>query len=276
MRNRFQTTGFTLIELLVVISIIALLIGLLLPALGAARNAARSIACLSNLRQTGVGVYGYAESSGMNLPWGEYTDDWRDFPADTIEGDWTILVSAYMSGTGDTSYSGDTSETFQCPAATEKQGRNHYSSHPRAMGYYQAGARWDPLGYGSIPWSGSLNLDNESRLSEVVIVFDGAQALNDPNLPGHTQLVADQILLSDGTKHTDGGKGLVLSRQAPGVADLPVDPGPNIDPAQLNDPGMKNFRWRHPSDTSNFLFMDGHAGNVGQSDLLGKNILTDS
>lgn len=51
--------GFTLIELLVVISIVALLIAILLPALRSARETARSVACLSNERQVGVGMAVY-------------------------------------------------------------------------------------------------------------------------------------------------------------------------------------------------------------------------
>lgn len=51
--------SFTLIELLVVIAIIAILSALLLPALRSAREKGRSIRCVSNLKQCGLGFQQY-------------------------------------------------------------------------------------------------------------------------------------------------------------------------------------------------------------------------
>ena len=55
-RSNRDLHAFTLIELLVVVAIIALLIAVLLPALNQAKAVAKTVACLSNQRQFGVGV----------------------------------------------------------------------------------------------------------------------------------------------------------------------------------------------------------------------------
>jgi prepilin-type N-terminal cleavage/methylation domain-containing protein/prepilin-type processing-associated H-X9-DG protein len=67
-RARGGSCAFTLIELLVVIAIIGILAALLMPAFGRAKEAARGTACLSNLRQIGLGLQLYVQDNNNRMP----------------------------------------------------------------------------------------------------------------------------------------------------------------------------------------------------------------
>ncbi len=103
--------SFTLIELLVVVAIIAVLVAILLPALSGARDQARLIACLSNLKQIGIGEMAYA-SENNDYP----VEAWNGWGLGSFGGSingqkvrtWarTLIDYKYVAATG----------TFRCPS----------------------------------------------------------------------------------------------------------------------------------------------------------------
>ncbi|MGI5820249.1 MAG: DUF1559 domain-containing protein [Armatimonadota bacterium] len=89
--------GFTLIELLVVIAIIAILAAILFPVFAQARAKARQAACMSNLKQLGLGITMYAQDHSEMLPvWGYGdTSDPDNGPAQGFFS-WDTVIDPYL------------------------------------------------------------------------------------------------------------------------------------------------------------------------------------
>jgi prepilin-type N-terminal cleavage/methylation domain-containing protein/prepilin-type processing-associated H-X9-DG protein len=114
MDNRLQR-AFTLIELLVVIAIIAILAAILFPVFAKAKERGNQSACLSNLRQIGIGIMNYAQDFDGIMPAVQY----HNVPRGTLPG-WENDAYRYVKNWN----------VFHCPALRYEQGyiRNEWTS----------------------------------------------------------------------------------------------------------------------------------------------------
>jgi len=103
-----RSRGFTLIELLVVIAVIALLMSILMPALQRVKKQARTVACLSNLKQWGLYFSMYTDDNN-----GYFQEGW--WPGQDYRGTWVALLRPYYESSED---------ILCCPTATKVSAEN--------------------------------------------------------------------------------------------------------------------------------------------------------
>ena len=121
--------GFTLIELLVVIAIIAILAAILFPVFAQAREKARSIGCLSNMKQMGTAIQMYGQDFDEILaPWNVRCVPSCAGPWGSASNYWDALILPYVkNGAPATRQYGG---IWKCPSSSN-------APHWRQYGYSQ-------------------------------------------------------------------------------------------------------------------------------------------
>jgi prepilin-type N-terminal cleavage/methylation domain-containing protein/prepilin-type processing-associated H-X9-DG protein len=142
--------GFTLIELLVVIAIIAILAAILFPVFARARENARRSACMSNLKQLGLGVLQYAQ---------DYDEKFPVYRTVGQEG-WALGIQPYIKSW----------QLFYCPSVSGNYNGSanivHYSYNIFVGGYKP----------GSTPPFVGVGLAEMDRSALTVVLMDSFEA----------------------------------------------------------------------------------------------------
>jgi prepilin-type processing-associated H-X9-DG protein/prepilin-type N-terminal cleavage/methylation domain-containing protein len=157
--------GVTLLELLVVVAVLAVLMALLLPALAQAKARSKSVQCVSQLRQLGLGLQMYSESDSL----GRLPPDPRGDNAPA----WVMNLTPYL---------GSVEGIRLCPADPLREARRQWKRTSYVRNEYTARehSAEDPLpptavgpdGRSLIINPSSLRVANYRRPSETFLAFE--------------------------------------------------------------------------------------------------------
>ena len=150
-----KAKGFTLIELLVVIAIIALLMGIMMPALQRVRKQARTVYCLSSLKQLGVAMTAYALDNEDYIP-----------RALDHQVKWILAFIPYLGSEYKHVQDYREVDVYQCPSFPRQGvGQHGYSNGEQTVDYVVNA--WDMRDPGFSAGDRGNQMDEPTKLSHV-------------------------------------------------------------------------------------------------------------
>jgi prepilin-type processing-associated H-X9-DG protein len=242
------------VELLVVVGIIAILIAMLLPALNRAREGANAVKCQSNLRQIGQGLVIYnTNNNGYVIP--SYTMSGTTGGANVPLEGWAPILDRDRLIKGEQD---NTSSVFVCPSMLDIEGMR---------GGQTGSDRGKPKGW--MDWPNlRLGVDNvpttipERGFDKIIRV---GYWINADNPIGNATNFTPDLFYTCSVGYGPAPNGLTMSYMkvtkfrkpsrlialSDGVyAGRQRDSRINVDNSRIG--------YRHPNQTANVLFADGH------------------
>lgn len=228
LKPRFKSAkGFTLIELLVVIAIISILAAILFPVFARARENARRTACLSNLKQIGLGIAMYTQDYDERLVSYAYPN-----PLGTVIYGYQVALHPYVKNY----------QLYVCPSAKKISTHNPDSCDPTKVSTSATGA--GSYGYNY------YNLGNYTRNPGPVDAVTNPNRLED-RLLAEIATPTETVMLTEINSINGGGPTYQPTHWGnPAASTCHTGPAPKTLADQR---GFWHF------DGTNVAFVDGHA-----------------